>query len=67
MDKAQQLFKQCIEDERYKEKIKVLSDKQKNIYDLALEKVTADIENIIESIELDNEVEIKIQHIVHPL
>lgn len=49
MDNAQSLFSQFIEDEKYKEIIKTLSDKQKKIYDPALEKVKADIKSIIES------------------
>jgi hypothetical protein len=66
MEKTQRLFSQFIGNKKHKEIIKALWDKQKETYDIALEKVKADIENIIESIELDNIVEEKVQHIVNP-
>lgn len=66
VEEIQILFKRFIEHQKYKEIIKALLDKQKDTYDIALEKVEADIENIIESIQLDNTVEEKVQHIVNP-
>lgn len=62
MDKAQQLFSQFIEDEKYKEIIKAFLDKQKETYDKALEKVKQDIGDIIKSIELGNIIKGKCQH-----
>lgn len=62
MEKAQQLFSQFIEDDRYKEKIKVFLAKQKETYDTALEKVKQDIGEIIKSIELGNIIKGKCQY-----
>jgi hypothetical protein len=52
--KAQQLFSRLIEDERYKEKIKAFVVKQKETYNVELEKVKKNIGEIIKSIELGN-------------
>jgi len=54
MEKAQQLFSQFIEDERYRVKIKALMDKQKESYEKELEKVKLAIRDIIKSVELGN-------------
>lgn len=62
MEKAQQLFSQFIEDDRYKERIKVFLAKQKETYDKALEKVKQEIGEIIKSIELGNIIKGKCQY-----
>jgi len=51
---VQSLFRWFIENEQYKQKIKVLSDKQKETYDKALEKVKQDIKDVLKPIELEN-------------
>lgn len=62
MVKAQKLFSQLIEDERYREKIKAFMAKQKETYDKALEKVKQYIRNIIKSIELGNVIKGKCEY-----
>lgn len=54
MEKAQKLFSQFIEDERYEEKIKVLLAQKKEIYDESLKNVKKGIGKIIDSIESEN-------------
>lgn len=62
MVKAQQLFSQFIDDEKYKEIIEAFAAKQKETYDKACEKVKQDIVDIINSIELGNIIKGKCQH-----
>ena len=63
--KAMSLFISFIENKEYRERLADFLDKKKKTYDIALSRVRDDIENIIDSIELDNEVEKKVQQIVN--
>lgn len=62
MKKAQQLFIQLVENEKYTERIGAFVIKQKETYDIALEKVKQDMKDIIKSIEMGNIIKGKCQY-----